>query len=1342
MLALIFLTFTFVSGEYIFTFPRVLEAASKTSFCLILHDLDLDSFELQQDYTVNVNLTYLPSDDTTGYMPDNYDFKFGAVNMDRTFKKCHEVETPFVVEGNFSVVVNASLTYTEDGSTEVNKLIFGAEKMVTVKRPDLITLVQTDKPIYKPGQTVKFRVMTMDYKLMSRIDGYQQITIETPNGLKVMQWDDIPSPTGLVSLEMPLSSDPVLGSWMIKVLYGSKEIRQSFKVDEYVLPKFEITITPPKYLLPMTKDIRGTVCAKYTYGKPVKGDLIIEVCYKSSYKRNVIGSCAYLIRKINGCYEFFIPAKSIKLGYKEYELWGLLTITVNITEEQTGIKLSSYSESPGMSNIPVTLKIEDDSNYYFKPGFPYNGRVVVTNPDGSPAAGEDILVEAYESEVNGRWYKNFTTDDTGIIHFTITGISSNIVVLFVQANLIENETDWRYKSDGLHHSTYRGQAIIMLTKVFSPSKSYVYVQKVDTIADCDSELNLDVYYTAETGVDYIFTTIVKAGDRIIYAEVKDIKAADNIYNTDILGFDQNLVIQKQERKPTTGQPATRRLQEDCTNKPIVKESIEPEIGSNTREDRERRDTGEKLVGYFKLSIPVTKDMSPNAKILVFYMRDMNKEIVASTIEFKVKSCFNNKVTISFDEVKVKPGANVNLNVGASPSSTCFVGMLDKSVTLLGGNNQLTPGQLFEKVKKVSRRKHHVSYWKEDKAYCDKKTDAKEPELHYTYAVPLVVGAEQSFRDVNLWVETDGNLQSRPCSRRHYIRTPVNDGEIEEKMRRMFEWSPGGVLRDDRIDTASEVSDADTVSTESETIESIDVRTYFPETWLWDIISIGEDGVLNITTTIPDTITEWIGNTVCTHESDGVGVTEMTGVTAFKPFFVSLTLPYSAIRGEMLPIVVTVFNYLSDCITLEVLFKETEGFLFSESSARSRQFCLCGGNSESTKFFIIPTVIGEIVLEIIAVSIDAVSLCRDVVLGEIEIGVTDGVQRQLLIEPEGAPQEQTKSYFLCVQESEIKTEVVELNLPEDVVDSSERATVSVVGDVMGPTLTNLKNLLRMPYGCGEQNMASWSPNIYVLRYLENTEQLTEELENQAEGYMRIGYQRQMKYRHNDNSYSAWGENRYGNATGSLWLTAFVVKSMAQSSAYIVVDKDDILRSARWLVSHQLDNGCFPQVGKVFSSYLKGGLGGHNPAGLTAFTLIALVQADLGIEFEYNINNGFHSCLDSFHPNDIDTYTLSLMLYAYTLIDLEGPRRRNVLDELNRRRINKEGLVHWQRGDKEVAETNDKFYWYRAPSAEVEMTSYILLSMLAQGHDVIGDAQAIVQWLSQQRNPYGGFSSTQV
>lgn len=75
--------------------------------------------------------------------------------------------------------------------------------------------------------------------------------------------------------------------------------------------------------------------------------------------------------------------------------------------------------------------------------------------------------------------------------------------------------------------------------------------------------------------------------------------------------------------------------------------------------------------------------------------------------------------------------------------------------------------------------------------------------------------------------------------------------------------------------------------------------------------------MSFETKIPDTITEWVGNTVCTHESDGVGVTDLTGVTAFKPFFVSLTLPYAAVRGEVLPVLATVFNYLSDCITVSV-----------------------------------------------------------------------------------------------------------------------------------------------------------------------------------------------------------------------------------------------------------------------------------------------------------------------------------------------------------------------------------------------------------------------------------------
>ena len=57
--------------------------------------------------------------------------------------------------------------------------------------------------------------------------------------------------------------------------------------------------------------------------------------------------------------------------------------------------------------------------------------------------------------------------------------------------------------------------------------------------------------------------------------------------------------------------------------------------------------------------------------------------------------------------------------------------------------------------------------------------------------------------------------------------------------------------------------------------------------------------------------------------------------------------------------------------------------------------------------------------------------------------------------------------------------------------------------MGPTLKNLHDLLSMPYGCGEQNMANFAPNIYVLKYLSSTRQLTDEIKEKAINYLRTG-----------------------------------------------------------------------------------------------------------------------------------------------------------------------------------------------------------------------------------------------
>ena len=48
---------------------------------------------------------------------------------------------------------------------------------------------------------------------------------------------------------------------------------------------------------------------------------------------------------------------------------------------------------------------------------------------------------------------------------------------------------------------------------------------------------------------------------------------------------------------------------------------------------------------------------------------------------------------------------------------------------------------------------------------------------------------------------------------------------------------------------------------------------------------------------------------------GLGISNAATIKIFQPFFVQMTLPYSVIRGEEIPVIVTVFNYLPSCVAV-------------------------------------------------------------------------------------------------------------------------------------------------------------------------------------------------------------------------------------------------------------------------------------------------------------------------------------------------------------------------------------------------------------------------------------------
>uniref|UniRef100_A0A8B9Z2P3 Alpha-2-macroglobulin n=1 Tax=Buteo japonicus TaxID=224669 RepID=A0A8B9Z2P3_9AVES len=515
----------------------------------------------------------------------------------------------------------------------------------------------------------------------------------------------------------------------------------------------------------------------------------------------------------------------------------------------------------------------------------------------------------------------------------------------------------------------------------------------------------------------------------------------------------------------------------------------------------------------------------------------------------------------------------------------------------------------------------------------------------------------------------------------------------------------------------------TLRTPEEVTET--VRKYFPETWIWSLVSISSEGNADLDVTIPDTITEWKANAFCTSADTGFGLSPTVSLRAFQPFFVELTMPYSVVRGESFTLKATVFNYLTACIRVSVTLAQSTHFLATLVEKEEESYCLCENGRKTVAWLVTPKSLGKGQVEF-SVSTEALQNqqpCGNAIVETPEKGRKDTVIRQLLVEPEGVEKETAQNSVLCVKGKTYSLHPLPLFL---------------CGDIMGTAMQNLHQLLQMPFGCGEQNMVLFAPNIYVLDYLNKTEQLSEEVKSKAIGYLVSGYQRQLNYKHPDGSYSTFGP-RYGQL-GNTWLTAFVLKSFAQARPHIFIDERHIQDALVWLSYKQKENGCFRSSGTLLNNAMKGGV--DNEVSLTAYITIALLEIPLPVTHSVVRNALF--CLETAaDEKENHVYTKALMAYAFALAGKEE-KRKALLSSLEKEAVKKDGSVHWQRPGKEP-EVDLPYYRYRAPSAEVEMTAYVLLAHLttqpAPSQEELSFASLIAKWISGQQNPNGGFSSTQ-
>lgn len=123
---------------------------------------------------------------------------------------------------------------------------------------------------------------------------------------------------------------------------------------------------------------------------------------------------------------------------------------------------------------------------------------------------------------------------------------------------------------------------------------------------------------------------------------------------------------------------------------------------------------------------------------------------------------------------------------------------------------------------------------------------------------------------------------------------------------------------------------------------------------------------------------------------------------------------------------------------------------------------------------------------------------------------DQVVRRLLVEADGVPQFRHTSVMLDLSNRAWFLQYVYVNVTETpiipyekdryYVFGSNRARVSVVGDVVGPAFptmpVNSTSLLTLPMDCAEQNMFSFAANLYTVKYMRLTTQRKREIDRQV------------------------------------------------------------------------------------------------------------------------------------------------------------------------------------------------------------------------------------------------------
>nr|XP_042710316.1 complement C5 isoform X2 [Chrysemys picta bellii] len=767
--------------------------------------------------------------------------------------------------------------------------------------------------------------------------------------------------------------------------------------------------------------------------------------------------------------------------------------------------------------------------------------------------------------------------------------------------------------------------------------------------------------------------------------------------------------------------------------------------------------------YENLNFKLTQEMVPSARLLVYYIvtGEETAELVADSVWLNIEQKCGNSLQVQLlsKEDSHKPGTVISINMKTQFSSFVALSSIDEAIYGITGTRKRSMERVMLDLENsdlgcgAGGGQNNVDVFRSAGLTFLTNANADDSKVADESCKAIVRPRRASFEE---------EIKNKASIYRHR--------EIRKCCMAGVKESPLGETCDQRveriksipkcIDAFKDCCKFATKLRESEThkvlilarmqfkallgLDKPGIRSYFPESWLWEVHQV-PPGSKALSVTLPDSLTTWEIQGVGISDK-GICVADALQVQVLKDVFLSMHIPYSVVRGEQIELKGSVYNYRNSKTMFCVKATVGDGICLFKGSASAQQglqsckYQNLGGYSvASVTFRILPLELG-----LHTINFTLLAEQNSEVLVKTLRVVPEGIKRELhagfSLDPQGV-------YGVMRRRQEFRHRTPLDLVPKTKVDR----IVSIKGQLMGEVISavlkreGVQFLTNLPKGSAEAELMSIAPVFYVFHYLEKSDNWN--LLGPETITSRVTMRRKMKegivsilsFRNRDFSYTMWKDG-----TSSTWLTAFALRIFGQVSQYITLDQISVCNSLIWLIENcQMTDGSFKELSSYQPVKLQGTLpkeAKEKTLYLTAFSVIGLAKA-IHLCPTQKIQEAKNAAEEYLLKNvqaAQSTFTLAIAAYALALMDSNHPGTRSAFSALK-----KEALV---KGDppvyrfwKDTSTKLDKYVPNAGTAQIVETTAYALLTTLLSGDKVY--ANPVVRWLAEEQRYGGGFYSTQ-